>query len=257
MASVVELERRAVEARRRCLKAICKAKSGHPGGSLSCIEILLSIYSVKRPGDKVVLCKGHAAPALYSVLSLEGVISESELDTLRGIESRLQGHQELVCPGIDAGYGSLGHGLSIANGLALGARLKGEGRVFAVLGDGECNEGEVWEAASTAFHYKLDNVTAFVDLNGFQLDGKTSLIKDMRIAESFAGFGWKVVKVDGHDFNAILAAVAEPHEGVPLVIVCNTVKGRGVSVFEVNASLHSAGVKEEHLANALEELSYA
>ena len=254
VSDILDLTGKARMVRHLTLKSINKAKSGHPGGSLSCIDILVAISAVKRPIDKLVLSKGHAAPALYALLAVEGKIPIEELDTLRHCDARLQGHQEMVCPGVDAGYGSLGHGLSIANGMALGARLSQTGgKVFAVLGDGECNEGQVWEAVASAAHFKLNNVIALIDVNGLQLDGHTAGIKQMRLADNFRSFGWQVIEVNGHDLTELSNALATKSDK-PIAIVCYTVKGKGSKTLETNAGLHSAGLSDENLSKALEEL---
>jgi len=264
---LLELEKKARETRRVVLKMIAGAASGHPGGSLSCIEIVISLFDrmrldPKNPGwkerDRFVLSKGHAAPTLYACLADKGFFPSEELATLRKLGSRLQGHPETVTPGVDVPTGSLGHGLSIANGMALAGRLdKAKWRVYALLGDGECDEGQVWEAAATAAHYKLDNLTAIVDRNMVQLDGPTEEVKALGdIAEKFRAFGWNAVEVDGHDFGQLAAALdsAEAKKGKPTVIVAHTLKGKGVSFAEGKSAYHGKPIVGDELTKALIEL---
>ncbi|MPN26319.1 Transketolase 2 [bioreactor metagenome] len=240
---------------------VTEANSGHPGGSLSAADILVTLYFAemkvdpKNPNDpdrdRFVLCKGHAAPVLYATLAEKGYLPHEELLTLRKIDSRLQGHPSMKdLPGIDMSTGSLGQGLSAANGMALASRLDARSnRIFALLGDGELEEGMVWEAAMFAGHYKLDNVTAFVDFNGLQIDGPVSeVMSPLPIPEKWRAFGWNVIEIDGHDIQAIYGAIqtAKTVKGQPTVIVAHTVKGKGVCQMENVADWHGkAPTKEE------------
>ncbi|MEG6584961.1 transketolase [Dendrosporobacter sp. 1207_IL3150] len=258
---VTQLEDRARSVRRNIVKMVTEANSGHPGGSLSAADILVTLYFAemkvdpKNPNDperdRFVLCKGHAAPVLYATLCEKGFLPEEELLTLRKINSRLQGHPSMKdLPGVDMSTGSLGQGLSAANGMALASKLDGRSnRIFAVLGDGELEEGMVWEAAMFAGHYKLDNVTAFVDFNGLQIDGPVAeVMSPLPIPEKWAAFGWNVIEIDGHDINAIYDAIqtAKTVKGQPTVIVAHTVKGKGVCQMENVADWHGkAPTKEE------------
>ncbi len=254
--------------RKNVLKMTTAASSGHPGGSLSATDILVALYFAKmrfdpknpclEGRDRLVLSKGHAAPALYAVLAEAGFFPKTELSTLRKLHSRLQGHPERCTPGVDVATGSLGQGLSVANGLAMAAKLDDSPhRVYVILGDGECDEGQVWEAAGTAAHFSLDNVCAIVDANKLQLDGKTDDIKHKRsLAKKFESFGWHAVQINGHDFAEILAALgnAEKIKGKPTAIIADTVKGKGVSFMENVAGYHGKTLGQEDLQKALAEL---
>lgn len=258
---VSQLEDRARAVRRSIVSMVTEANSGHPGGSLSAADILVTLYFAemkvdpKNPNDpdrdRFVLCKGHAAPVLYATLAEKGYLPHEELLTLRKIDSRLQGHPSMKdLPGIDMSTGSLGQGLSAANGMALASRLDvRSNRIFALLGDGELEEGMVWEAAMFAGHYKLDNVTAFVDFNGLQIDGPVSeVMSPLPIPEKWRAFGWNVIEIDGHDIQAIYGAIqtAKTVKGQPTVIVAHTVKGKGVCQMENVADWHGkAPTKEE------------
>ncbi|MFA6049235.1 MAG: transketolase [Candidatus Micrarchaeia archaeon] len=256
------------EVRKNVLKMTSAASSGHPGGSLSATDILVALYFSKmrvdsknpclEKRDRLVLSKGHGAPALYATLAEAGFFPKEELSTLRRMHSRLQGHPERCTPGIDVATGSLGQGLSVANGIAMALRLdNSESRVYAILGDGECDEGQVWEAASTAAHFKVDNVCAIVDANKLQLDGRTDDVKHKRsLAQKFESFGWHVVRIDGHDFAQILAALdsAEKIKGKPTAIIADTVKGKGVSFMENVVGYHGKPLSPEELQKALAEL---
>jgi transketolase len=245
------------------------AKSGHPGGSLSAADILTALYfgvlriDPQRPKwpdrDRFVLSKGHAAPALYATLAERGYFPVEELKTLRRIHSHLQGHPDMrKTAGVDASTGSLGQGLSIANGMALGGKLDNRDfRVYAVLGDGECEEGQIWEAAMAAAHYKLDNLTAFLDHNGLQIDGPIeAVLSPEPLAEKWRAFGWHVIEIDGHDFGQILKAVEEAKQtsGRPTMIVARTVKGKGCSFMENEADWHGKAPSPEQAEKALVEL---
>lgn len=258
---VSQLEDRAKAVRRSIVSMVTEANSGHPGGSLSAADILVTLYfaemnvDAQKPNDpdrdRFVLCKGHAAPVLYATLAEKGYLPHEELLTLRRIDSRLQGHPSMKdLPGVDMSTGSLGQGLSTANGMALASRIDGrKNRIFALLGDGELEEGMVWEAAMFAGHYKLDNVTAFVDFNGLQIDGPVAeVMSPLPIPEKWLAFGWNVIEIDGHDIHAIYDAIqtAKTVKGQPTVIVAHTVKGKGVCQMENVADWHGkAPTKEE------------
>ncbi len=255
--------------RQDILEMICAAGSGHPGGSLSCVEILAVLYyevmhiDPAQPDDperdRFLLSKGHAAPALYSTLARRGYFDPKLLPTLRQLGSPLQGHphQERL-PGLDCSSGSLGQGLSIANGLALAAKRQGKPyRSYCLLGDGEVQEGQVWEAAMTAAHYKLDNVCAIVDDNGVQLDGPTAQIMNVEpLGDKFAAFGWQVLPVDGHNVEDLALAFQEAAEtkGRPTVLLAQCVKGKGVSFMENQCAWHGKAPSREELAAALAQL---
>ena len=255
--------------RKNIVKMVHNANSGHPGGSLSSTDILTALYfnvmnidknnlnDKKR--DKLVMSKGHASPALYAVLAEKGFISEEELMTFRLINSRLQGHPNMNdCPGVDMSTGSLGQGLSVAVGMSLANKLDNNPfRTYVVCGDGECNEGMIWEAAMAASHYKLDNLLLVVDHNGLQIDGKNEdVMNTAPLGEKFASFGWNVFGVDGHDIDAITEAckAAETVKGKPTVIIAETVKGKGVSFMENQAGWHGKAPNDAELAQALKEL---
>ena len=269
-----ELELLANEMRADIVRMIGEAKSGHPGGSLSCIDILTALYfggvlrhdpaNPKWDGrDRFILAKGHAAPALYAALAYAGYFPKEELMTLRKLGPRLQGHPDCnLCPGVEVSTGSLGQGLSIAAGMAAGLRLDGkDNAVFAVLGDGECEEGQVWEAAMFAAHNHLDNLIAIVDNNGLQIDGPiTSVCSPEDLGEKFASFGWNVVHVDGHDVDALvstLGALRDDRSGKPYAVIAATVKGKGVSFMENQVGWHGTAPKPEQVEAALAELSAA
>ncbi len=265
-----ELKQIASKVRLGVLECVYSANSGHPGGSLSVTDILTYLYfekmnvdpenPQKKDRDRFVLSKGHTSPALYSVLSLKGFFSPELLSTFRKEGSILQGHPDMKkVPGVDISTGSLGLGISAACGMALSAKISGEKyRVYTVLGDGEIEEGQVWEAAMFAGHYKLDNLTAFVDFNGLQIDGKvTEVMNPTPIDEKFRAFGWNVLTIDGHNFDEIDSAVtsAENHKGQPTVIICNTVKGKGVSFMEDRAEWHGSAPNKEQYELAVSEIS--
>lgn len=249
----------ATEVRKNILYQIYNASSGHPGGALSCTDILVSIYfRLINEGDKVILSKGHASAALYAVLAEKGFFDKEELGTFRKLNSRLQGHPSLhKAPGIDAPSGSLGQGLSIANGLAMSFKMdKKENFVYCIIGDGEAQEGQIWEAAMTASHYKLNNVIAFLDHNKLQIDGKNDEVMTINpVKEKFEAFGWFVQEIDGHSFDEIIAAVENAKEqNKPAMIVANTKKGCGVPFMEDKAEWHGKAPKEEEYKLALEAL---
>ncbi|KXG78094.1 Transketolase 1 [Fervidicola ferrireducens] len=264
-----ELTKTARRVRRHIIEMTAEAGSGHPGGSLSCADILVALYfqemkiDPKNPNwpdrDRFVLSKGHAAPALYAVLAERGYFPKEELKTLRKINSILQGHPDMKkTPGVDMTTGSLGQGLSAANGMALAGKLDGKSyRVYVLLGDGELEEGQVWEAAMAAAHYKLDNLTAFVDHNGLQIDGPiVQVMSPEIIQEKFRAFGWHVIDVDGHDFEDILRAIEEAKstKGRPTVIVARTVKGKGVPYMENQVDWHGKAPSREQAEEALKAL---
>ena len=267
-----ELKLFAANLRKNILLEVFSASSGHPGGSLSIADILSYLYNVemnvspenpKDPNrDRFVLSKGHAAPAIYAALALKGFFDEKELKLFRNINGFLQGHPDMKgVPGIDMSSGSLGQGISAACGMAIaGKKANKDYRVYAILGDGEIEEGQVWEAAMFAAHYKLDNLCAFLDLNGLQIDGKTSDVMSSAPAdEKFKAFGWNVIVIDGHNFADIEKALNEASatKGKPTMIVCNTVKGKGVSYMENQASWHGSVPSEEQYNIAISELDAA
>lgn len=248
-----------------------KAGSGHPGGSLSATEIMVGLYfggiikvDPKDPKwegrDRFILSKGHVAPVVYSVLARMGYFDVKELDTLRKLGSILQGHPHMQdTPGLDCSSGSLGQGLSIANGLALGFRKQGmPNRVYCLLGDGELQEGQVWEAVMTAAHHRLDNVCAVVDWNHVQLDGTLEEIKDLGdLTLKWKDFGWNVIEIDGHDVEQVVNAYKEAMEfkGRPGVIIAHTIKGKGVSFMENDCNWHGNAPNAEQLEKALDEIN--
>ena len=268
---MTELERRANDMRADIVRMIAEAGSGHPGGSLSCADILAARYfggvlehDPENPEwegrDRFILAKGHAAPALYAALAQAGYIPREELATLRKLGSRLQGHPDSnQVPGVEVSTGSLGQGLSIAAGAAAGLRLDGAPQtVFALLGDGECQEGQVWEAAMFAAHRKLDNLVAIVDRNGLQIDGRTCDVCDPGdLGAKFAAFGWDVDEVDGHDLDALVAvlgAAKAGRDGRPHAVIARTVKGKGVPFMENEAGWHGKAPNAEQAAEALAAL---
>lgn len=269
---IAEIE--AIAARMRCdiIEMIAEAGSGHPGGSLSAAEIVATLYfgvmrhDPARPDwperDRFVLSKGHAAPVLYAALVEAGYLGRDHLKTLRKLGSLLQGHPDSTkTPGVEVSTGSLGQGLAIANGIALGLRLDGNpARVFCLLGDGELQEGEVWEAAMFAPHHSLDNVTAIVDHNGLQIDGACTEVMCLgEVGEKLRSFGWEVRVVDGHSVPALLEALSRgpASAGVPVAVVAHTVKGRGVSFMEGDAGWHGKAPNAEQTAVALAQLRQA
>ena len=245
------------------------AKAGHPGGSLSAADVFTYLYfqelniDPKNPKweerDRFVLSKGHTAPGLYAALALRGFFPVDDLPTLRHIDSYLQGHPNMnSVPGVDMSTGSLGQGISAAAGMALAAKHAGKGcRVYALLGDGEIQEGQVWEAFMLAHHYKLDNLCAVIDNNGLQIDGPVDqVMSPYPIPEKLKAFGWNVVEIDGHDFDQIAAAFAQAREtkGVPTAIVMKTTKGKGVSFMENQAGWHGKAPNDEEYEQAMAEL---
>ncbi|MBQ8911322.1 MAG: transketolase [Clostridia bacterium] len=248
------------------------AGSGHPGGSLSCADILTYLYFEEmniRPEepafedrDRFVLSKGHAAPALYAALANRGYFPVEDLKTLRKIDSHLQGHPDMnKTPGVDISTGSLGIGLSNACGMAIAAKLQGKSyRVYAVTGDGEIQEGQIWEAAMFASHYTLDTLIVYVDANGLQIDGRTTdVLSPEPIDKRFEAFGWDVQRINGHDFEEIERATkaAKTVTGKPCAIICDTVKGKGVSFMEDKAGWHGVAPKKDEYEQAVKELTEA
>lgn len=267
-----QLKIRACKARMGIIEGVFNAKSGHPGGSLSCVDILTYLYfdhmnidpqdPKNEDRDRFVLSKGHAAPALYSVLALRGFFPVEELKTLRKSDSMLQGHPSVKYTlGVDMCTGSLGQGISAACGMALGAKLAGKDfRVFTVLGDGEIQEGQVWEAAMYASAKGLDNLVAVVDNNGLQIDGKIAEVNSpYPIAEKFKSFGWNVLEISAHSFDEIDAAfnAAAEFKGKPSVIVASSVKGKGVSFMEDQVGWHGTAPNAEQYEQAMSELNAA
>jgi len=267
--SVKDMEAIAKRLRRHIISMTGKAGSGHPGGCLSSVEIVTALYfGVLRhkpqdpcwsDRDRFILSKGHAAPLLYAALAECGYIPVSELLTLRQLESRLQGHTDCrLTPGIEMTAGALGQGLSFAIGVALAGRLNSQNsRVYVLLGDGECDEGQVWEAAMSAAHFKVDNLVAIVDNNGLQIDGWNRDIMNLEpFAEKWRAFGWHVIEVNGHDLNQLTTAFdqAKSVKGQPTVIIAHTTKGKGVSFMENNVDFHGKAPNADEVEIALKEL---
>jgi transketolase len=267
--SIAELESIARELRRDIVETIYAAGSGHPGGSLSELEILIALYframrhyptNPKWPErDRFVLSKGHASPGLYAVLARAGYFPREELPTFRKLNSRLQGHAHPITPGVEMNSGSLGMGLSFALGCALAARMDQKNYlVYALLGDGECDEGEIWEAAMAAAYHKATNLIAFVDRNRIQNDRFTDEVMGLEpLAQKWQSFGWRVYEADGHDFKSLLPAIdkARQRRTRPTVIIAHTVKGKGVSFMENNPAFHGRAPNGEEFEKAMQELS--
>jgi transketolase len=269
---ISDLEKTSCRLRVEILKMLNTAQSGHTGGSLSAIDILTALYfrqlrhDPSNPlwpeRDRFVLSKGHAAPALYACLAEAGYFPREDLKTLRRMGSHLQGHPDMnKTPGVEVCTGSLGQGLSQAVGLALAARLeKSASRIFCLLGDGELQEGQVWEAAMAAAHYRLDNLVAIVDQNGLQIDGEVAKVMGVApLGPKFLAYNWHVLEVDGHDIGAICQALdsAEQSKEQPTMIIARTVKGKGVPFFEHKASYHGVPPSDDELTRALEHLGHA
>ena len=267
---IQELEAIAVKLRKHVINMTCAAASGHPGGSLSAADIITVLYfyklrfDAKNPAwaerDRFVMSKGHAAPILYAALAEAGYFPVSYLKTLRQLGSSLQGHVDMLSlPGIEMSTGSLGQGLSAANGMALANRLdKKNSRIYCLMGDGECQEGQIWEAAMTSAHYKLDNLTAVVDRNKFQIDGPVEKIKDLApFHDKWKAFGWNVLSCDGHKISALIESFdqAGQAKGKPTVIIADTIKGKGVSFMEANPlDYHGKAPTKDEETRAIEEL---
>ena len=264
-----ELQTHALNMRRNIVKMVTNAASGHPGGSLSCVEILSWLYfnemdinadNVKSTNrDRFVLSKGHASPALYAVLSEKGFLPSEDLMTFRAINSRLQGHPNMnYVDGVDMSTGSLGQGLSAAVGMAIANKVDGnQHRVYCLVGDGESQEGQIWEAAMAAHHYKLDNLCAIIDFNGLQIDGDITKVMDPTPFDTkYAAFGWNVITIDGHNYDELEQAFANAKQvkGMPTVIIAKTIKGKGVSYMENQAGWHGSAPSVEQCEEALKEL---
>lgn len=267
--SVDYLRDKAQQLRKHIIQMIGEAGSGHPGGCLSAVDAVATLffYELRLKSDdpdwvdrdRFILSKGHAAPVLYAALAEKGFFPVEELLTLRRIGARLQGHPDLrKVPGVEMSTGSLGQGLSVANGIALAGRLnKREYRVYVLLGDGECQEGQVWEAAMLSSHYKLDNLVALLDYNKLQIDGPVSEIMSTEpVAERWRAFGWAVQEIDGHDYNQIISALekARQTKNQPSMIIMHTIKGKGVSFMENQVSWHGTAPNQEQVKQALAEL---
>ncbi|MBE6608789.1 MAG: transketolase [Ruminococcaceae bacterium] len=264
-----ELKLVAAKARKLCVEAVYTAASGHPGGSLSATDLMTALYFSKmridpanpkwEDRDRFVLSKGHCAPALYGVLALRGFFPVEDVKTFRSIDGHMSGHAEMrKINGIDMSTGSLGQGISAAVGMAMAGKLdKKDYRVYAIMGDGEIEEGQVWEAVMAANKYKLDNLCAFVDVNGLQIDGPTSVVMPTEpLDEKFAAFGWNVIKIDGHNYDEILSALdaAEACKGKPTMILAKTTKGKGVSFMENSVSWHGKAPNADEYEIAVRDL---
>lgn len=272
---VKELGLLAKKTREQVLSMIFKAKSGHPGGSFSCVDLMLVLYKkiMKlckdwnncpdwEQRDRFILSKGHASATLYSVLCECGYFCPTEINTFRQLGSKLQGHpNHEILPGIEVPTGSLGQGLSLANGVALALKLnKNPAKVFVLMGDGELQEGQIWEAAMSSKHYKLDNIIATVDRNRLQIDGGTEEVMGVEpLADKWKAFGWEVLEIDGHNHQEIYeayrkAAIIGAEKSSPVVIIANTIKGKGVSFMENNAGWHGKSPSEDEFSRAINEL---
>lgn len=255
--------------RKDIIQMIYESKSGHPGGSLSCTDILTYLYFNKmtinpsspndEKRDRLVLSKGHAAPALYAVLAEKGFFDKKELRSLRKLGAMLQGHPDAKkIPGVDVSTGSLGQGISNATGMALGLKCKGgSSKVYAILGDGELQEGIVWEASMAAAHYKLNNLIAIIDHNGLQIDGENEKVMGVEpIDEKFKSFGWHTIKCNGNDYESLHEAFTEADKSIdkPVVIIARTIKGKGVSFMENEAGWHGQAPNSEQTEKAIEDI---
>ncbi|NLI31017.1 MAG: transketolase [Nitrospiraceae bacterium] len=268
-ADIAQLKEQARRLRVKIVKMLAESGSGHTGGSLSAADMVTALYFYKMrhraddpkwpERDRFILSKGHAAPVLYAALALAGYIDRSLLGNLRKIGCPLQGHpSSKQLEGVEVSTGSLGQGLSIANGIALGLRLdRTPARVYCLMGDGETQEGQIWEAAMSAGHYRLDNLCALVDLNSLQIDGRCEdVMRIDPVAAKWQAFGWHTIEIDGHDMQEIVAALdaAEAYQGKPTVILARTIKGKGVSIFEDKVEFHGVTPNKDELAIALQEL---
>ena len=267
--SIPEMQAIAKELRRDIIQTIYTAGSGHPGGSLSELEILIALYfnvmnhdaaNPRWPDrDRFILSKGHASPGFYAVLAKAGYFPREELATYRQLNSRIQGHAHPMTPGVEMNSGSLGMGLSFALGCALAARLDGKKyNVYALLGDGECDEGEIWEAAMSAAHHKATNLVAIVDRNRIQNDRFTDDVMRLEpLRRKWQDFGWRVYEIDGHSLDELVATLGKARRGraKPTAIIANTVKGKGVSFMENNPGFHGRAPNAEEFAKAMEELA--
>ena len=267
-----QLELIAARGRRLGMEMVFRAASGHIGGSLSAMDILTELYfeelrvdtaDPKAPGrDRFVMSKGHCTPALYSILALKGFFPEKQLELFLSIEGHMSGHPDMVnVPGVDMSTGSLGQGLSAAVGMAIAGKMDGAGyRVYALMGDGEIEEGQIWEAAMSAAKYGLSNLCGIVDVNGLQIDGRTAdVMPSEPLDKKFEAFGWNVIKADGHDFDSLRAALAaaKADKSRPSVILAKTVKGKGVSFMENDAGWHGKAPNAEQFEQAMAELNAA
>ena len=267
--SIIELKKHAYKARRHIVEMIYLAESGHPGGSLSAIDILITLYYNflrHKPDDpdwnerdRFILSKGHICPALYTVLAMTGYFPVEELKTFRKINSNLQGHPHMLkTAGIEVSGGSLGQGLSIANGIAISLKYdKNSACVYCMVGDGEMDEGQIWEAISTAGHYKLDNVIMIVDFNGLQIDGPVNEVKNKNpLKKRLESFNWKVIKIDGHNFKEIVGGFKKVNsvKNKPVAIIAKTIKGKGISFMENNPQWHGKAPNKEEFKKAMKEL---
>ena len=270
ISEIKSLEEKAKSIRRNIVDMVYSAQSGHPGGSLSITDILTVLYfkemniDVKNPKDenrdRLILSKGHCSPALYSVLAEKGFIPKEDLKTFRKIDSYLQGHPDMKkVPGVDMTSGSLGQGLSIANGMALAGKLNQKDyRVYCILGDGEIEEGQVWEAAMSSAHYNLDNICVIVDNNNLQIDGSIEEVMNSNpIDKKFESFGFNVISIDGHDYNSIFDALerAKNCKGKPTAIIAKTIKGKGVSLMENQVGWHGKAPNDEEYKKIIEDLA--
>jgi len=265
---IQELQARAKEIRRLIVQMLCEAGSGHPGGSLSSADLVTALFFAvlrHRPQeprwperDRFHMSKGHCCPLWYAVLAEAGYFPKKELLTLRKLGSMLQGHPDRRVPGVEAASGSLGQGLSVALGMGLAGRIdKKDYRVYALLGDGEVQEGNIWEAAMAVSHYGLDNICAILDRNGFQIDGKTKDVMSIEpLAAKWQAFGWHTIEIDGHNMKEILTAYDEAKntKGKPSIIIARTTKGKGVSFMENVVDFHGRAPTKEETAQALKEL---
>jgi transketolase len=265
---IKELEGKAKEIRKSIVSMLAKAGSGHPGGSLSATDLITALYfSVLRHNpkepvwpqrDRFHLSKGHCCPLWYAVLAEAGYFPKEELFTLRELGSILQGHPDKRTPGVDVASGSLGQGLSVALGMSLAAKIdKNDWRVYVLLGDGEIQEGNIWEAAMATSHYKCDNLCAILDYNGFQIDGRTCDIMNLEpIVAKWQAFGWQAIEIDGHNMKEILSAYKKAKEtkGQPSIIIAHTIKGKGVSFMENVVDFHGRAPTKEEAEKALKEL---
>ena len=260
-------EEKARELRRDIIQMLYAAQCGHPGGSLSCVELMMALYydvahvypdRPKAPErDRIVLSKGHGCPTQYAILADLGFFPREDLWNLRQIDSHLQGHPDMLkTPGIDVNTGSLGQGVAVAGGMAMAAKQRGETyQIYAVTGDGETQEGLVWEAAMSASHYHLDNLTVLLDYNGLQIDGPVESVMGLGdILGKYESFGFLCFDVDGHDIGAIAAALRSPHEGKPKFVCCRTVKGKGVSFMENDPGWHGKAIDTQSYKLAMQEL---
>ena len=269
MTNEKELEKKANEIRKGIIEAVYKGKSGHPGGSLSIADILSVLYfnemniNPSNPKwedrDRLILSKGHCSPALYSALALRGFFDYNDLSTFRNIESKLQGHPDMnKIPGVDMTTGSLGQGLSVANGIAIAGKLDNkEYRVYTILGDGEIEEGQVWEAAMTSSKYKLDNLCVIVDNNNLQIDGTIEEVKSSYpIDKKFESFGFEVININGNEISQIIEALEQARniKGKPTAIIAKTIKGKGVSFMENQVGWHGKAPNDEEYAQAMADL---